>query len=70
MLLYIAVFNPRDARDHLKSDKYKKIKVIALHIYYTLLRLLVITTLLCIEQKQYLIITTIEEKDFKRLKKN
>ena len=44
-LLVILVFNPRDARDHLKSHKYKKIQVIALNICYTLLRLLVITTL-------------------------
>ena len=43
--IYILVFNPRDARDHLKSHKYKKIQVIALNICYTLLRLLVITTL-------------------------
>ena len=44
-LLVILVFNPRDARDHLKSHKYKKIQVIALNICYTLLKLLVITTL-------------------------
>ena len=39
------MFNLRDAQDHLKSHKYKKIQVIALNICYTLLRLLVISTL-------------------------
>ena len=45
LVIYRLVFNPRDVRDHLKSHKYKKIQVIALNICYTLLRLLVITTL-------------------------